>query len=84
MLAGPDGRMLGEWNRPRVRDVGDEYLPAWEKFGLLGLKCRNDEETIRAYSMANYPAEGDLSLNSSSSVSNSRRINVSYLSLIHI
>ena len=39
--------------------IGDEYLPAWEKFGLLGLKCRNDEETIRAYSMANYPAEGD-------------------------
>ena len=29
------------------------------EFGLLGLKCRNDEETIRAYSMANYPAEGD-------------------------
>ena len=39
--------------------IGDEYLPAWEKFGLLGLKCKNTEETIRAYSMANYPAEGD-------------------------
>lgn len=39
--------------------VGPEYLPAWEQFGLFGLKCRNDEETIRAYSMANYPAEGD-------------------------
>ena len=39
--------------------IGKEYLPAWEKFGLFGLKCRNDEETIRAYSMANYPAEGD-------------------------
>ena len=39
--------------------IGDEYLPAWEKFGLFGLKCKNDEETIRAYSMANYPAEGD-------------------------
>jgi Na+-transporting NADH:ubiquinone oxidoreductase subunit F len=39
--------------------VGPDYLPAWEQFGLLGLKCRNDEETIRAYSMANYPAEGD-------------------------
>ena len=39
--------------------IGDEYLPAWQKFGLFGLKCRNDEETIRAYSMANYPAEGD-------------------------
>ena len=40
--------------------IGDEYLPAWEKFGLFGLKCRNDEPTIRAYSMANYPDEGDL------------------------
>ena len=39
--------------------IGAEYLPAWEKFGLFTLKCRNDEETIRAYSMANYPAEGD-------------------------
>ena len=39
--------------------IGDEYLPAWEKFGLFTLKCKNDEETIRAYSMANYPAEGD-------------------------
>lgn len=39
--------------------IGDEYLPAWERFGLFGLKCHNDTPTIRAYSMANYPAEGD-------------------------
>lgn len=39
--------------------IGEEYLPAWEKFGLFGLKCKNEEETVRAYSMANYPAEGD-------------------------
>lgn len=39
--------------------IGDGYLPAWEKFGLFGLKCTNTEETVRAYSMANYPAEGD-------------------------
>ena len=39
--------------------IGDEYLPAWEKFGLFTLKCKNTEPTIRAYSMANYPAEGD-------------------------
>ena len=39
--------------------IGKEYLPTWEKFGLFGLKCKNEEETIRAYSMANYPAEGD-------------------------
>ena len=40
--------------------IGDEYLPAWQKFGLFPLKCKNPEPTIRAYSMANYPAEGDV------------------------
>lgn len=39
--------------------IGDEYLPAWEKFGLFTLKAKNTEETVRAYSMANYPEEGD-------------------------
>ncbi len=39
--------------------IGAEYLPAWEKFGLFNLKCVNKETTVRAYSMANYPAEGD-------------------------
>lgn len=39
--------------------IGDEYLPAWNKFGLFSLKCVNKETTVRAYSMANYPAEGD-------------------------
>lgn len=39
--------------------IGPEYLPAWQKFGLFSLKCVNPESTIRAYSMANYPAEGD-------------------------
>lgn len=39
--------------------IGEEYLPAWQKFGLFTLKCKNTEETVRAYSMANYPAEGD-------------------------
>ncbi len=40
--------------------IGEEYLGAWQKFGLFPLKCVNPEETIRAYSMANYPAEGDV------------------------
>ena len=40
--------------------IGDLYLPAWQKFGLFGLKQKNTEETIRAYSMANYPDEGDI------------------------
>ena len=39
--------------------IGAEFLPAWEQNGLFGLKCKNTEETVRAYSMANYPAEGD-------------------------
>ena len=39
--------------------IGPEYLPAWEKFGLFALKCVNTEPTVRAYSMANYPDEGD-------------------------
>lgn len=40
--------------------IGDEYLPSWERFGLFPLKCVNKEPTVRAYSMANYPAEGDV------------------------
>lgn len=39
--------------------IGEEYLKSWEQFGLFTLKCNNNEETVRAYSMANYPAEGD-------------------------
>ena len=39
--------------------IGEEYLPAWENFGLFSLSCVNTEATVRAYSMANYPAEGD-------------------------
>ena len=40
--------------------IGAEYLPAWEKFNMFDLRCVNTEPTIRAYSMANYPAEGDV------------------------
>ena len=39
--------------------IGPVYLPSWEKFGLFTLKAKNDTPTVRAYSMANYPAEGD-------------------------
>ena len=39
--------------------IGDEYMPAWKNFGLFSLKAKNTEETVRAYSMANYPEEGD-------------------------
>ena len=40
--------------------IGDLYVPAWEKFGLFKLHCSNPTPTIRAYSMANYPDEGDI------------------------
>lgn len=40
--------------------IGDLYVPVWEKFGLFGLHQKNDTPTIRAYSMANYPDEGDI------------------------
>ncbi len=40
-------------------DIGDVFLPQWEKFGIFSVKAHNPEDTMRAYSMANYPAEGD-------------------------
>ncbi len=40
--------------------IGDLYVPTWQKFGIFGLKQKNDVPTIRAYSMANYPDEGDI------------------------
>ncbi|MCR5658752.1 MAG: NADH:ubiquinone reductase (Na(+)-transporting) subunit F [Bacteroidales bacterium] len=40
--------------------IGSEYLPSWEKFKMFDLRCVNTEPTVRAYSMANYPAEGDV------------------------
>ena len=49
-----------DYNKDIDKDlIGPEYLPAWEKFDLFGLKSVVKEPTIRAYSMANYPAEGD-------------------------
>lgn len=40
--------------------IGDQYLPAWEKNKMFDLQCVNTELTVRAYSMANYPAEGNV------------------------
>jgi Na+-transporting NADH:ubiquinone oxidoreductase subunit F len=41
-------------------DVEDIYRPDWDTYKLWDLKSSNDEEIFRAYSMANYPAEGDI------------------------
>lgn len=40
--------------------VEDRFKPEWDKFKLWPLTCKNDEPTVRAYSMASYPAEGDI------------------------
>jgi Na+-transporting NADH:ubiquinone oxidoreductase subunit F len=40
--------------------VDDRFKPEWDKFKMWDLACKNDEETVRAYSMANYPAEGNI------------------------
>lgn len=41
-------------------DIGEDYIAAWKNFNIFSLKAHNPEPTIRAYSMANYPAEGDI------------------------
>ncbi|GAA5214330.1 NADH:ubiquinone reductase (Na(+)-transporting) subunit F [Corallincola platygyrae] len=38
-------------------DIEEEYRGDWERFGFFNLESKVDEETIRAYSMANYPEE---------------------------
>ncbi len=41
-------------------DVEDEYRDEWDKFNMWDLRMKNPEETYRAYSMANHPAEGNI------------------------
>ena len=38
-------------------DIPDEYRPDWERFNFFSIESKVDEDTIRAYSMANYPEE---------------------------
>lgn len=38
-------------------DIPEEYRADWERFGFFDLESKVEEETIRAYSMANYPEE---------------------------
>ena len=40
-------------------DVEKEYQEDWDKYDLWRYIATNDEEVIRAYSMASYPAEGN-------------------------
>jgi Na+-transporting NADH:ubiquinone oxidoreductase subunit F len=38
-------------------DIPQEYRGDWERFGFFDIESKVDDETIRAYSMANYPEE---------------------------
>ena len=40
--------------------IEEQFRGDWDKFKMWDLACKNEEETMRAYSMANYPAEGDI------------------------
>jgi len=41
-------------------DVEEEFRDEWDKYKIWDLKLKNSEETYRAYSMANHPAEGNI------------------------
>lgn len=41
-------------------DIEDEYRCDWDRMNIWSLKGKNTEETFRAYSMANHPAEGNI------------------------
>lgn len=45
---------------PEQHGNPEEFRSEWDKFGLWDLKMVNDEEVVRAYSMANHPAEGNI------------------------
>lgn len=41
-------------------DVDDHFRPDWDQYKMWGLRVKNNEESFRAYSMANYPAEKNI------------------------
>ena len=41
-------------------DIDEEYRGDWDNFKMWDLKMKNPEPIIRAYSMANHPAEGNI------------------------
>jgi Na+-transporting NADH:ubiquinone oxidoreductase subunit F len=43
-----------------VPERNELYTQDWENMGLFDIKAKNNEEIIRAYSMANHPAEGSI------------------------
>ena len=45
---------------PDHHDDPKKFHEEWDKFGLWDLKMVNEEPIVRAYSMANHPAEGNI------------------------
>ena len=41
-------------------DIDEIYRGDWEKYGFFGIKAKNTVPTVRAYSMASYPAEKNI------------------------
>lgn len=41
-------------------DIEEQFRDEWDQFNMWDLKMKNPEETYRAYSMANYPKEGNI------------------------
>lgn len=41
-------------------EVPKEYREEWEHFGVFDLKHKNNDTIVKAYSMANHPAEGNI------------------------
>ncbi len=41
-------------------EVKEQFRDEWDKYKMWDLKMKNSEETYRAYSMANHPAEGNI------------------------
>lgn len=41
-------------------DIDEKYREDWDKYKMWDLSIKNNEESFRAYSMANYPAEKNI------------------------
>ncbi len=44
-------------NYKDITGIAPEYMADWEKYGFFGINVKNTTPTVRAYSMASYPAE---------------------------
>ncbi len=49
-----------ECNYSDFKGIDDRFKPDWDRFKVWNFKAVNTETVVRAYSMANHPAEGDI------------------------